>query len=124
MKTPDPEEPKTLAPGEEMVIFTRTFDFLAWLLPLTNHLPRSQRFTVTKRLVDAALDLRERLEEANHRKTTARRERLDRADECLSKLRLYLRLGYHLKWISKGQYFHAAKMLSEIGRLLGGWKKA
>jgi hypothetical protein len=24
-------------PGEEMVIFTRTFDMLSWLLPATNH---------------------------------------------------------------------------------------
>jgi hypothetical protein len=25
--------------AEEMVIFTRTFDFLAWLLPVTNTFP-------------------------------------------------------------------------------------
>jgi hypothetical protein len=49
----------------EMPIFVRTFDFLTWLLPLTNHFPRAQRFTLTQRLLDAAFDLRERLEEAN-----------------------------------------------------------
>ena len=42
-----------------MVIFTRTFDLLAWLLPHTNHFPRAQRHTVIQRLLDAALDLRE-----------------------------------------------------------------
>ena len=47
----------------EMVIFTRTFDLLTWLLPVTNHFPRAHRHTFTQRLLDAAFDLRERLEE-------------------------------------------------------------
>ena len=33
----------------EMPIFTRTFDLLRWLVPATNHFPRSQRFTATQR---------------------------------------------------------------------------
>ena len=58
-------------PTEEMPIFTRTFDLLAWLLPATNHFPRAHRHTVTRRLLDAAFDLREHIEAANFR----RRER-------------------------------------------------
>jgi hypothetical protein len=72
MQTPEntrPEEPRGsggTAPGgknspkgaPEMVIFTRTFDFLAWLLPHTNHFPRAHRHSLTQRLLDAALDLR------------------------------------------------------------------
>ena len=27
---------------EEMVIFTRTYDFLTWLLPATNHFPQTK----------------------------------------------------------------------------------
>jgi hypothetical protein len=45
---------------QEMVIFTRTFDFLTWLLPATNHFPRAHRHSFTQRLLDAAFDLRER----------------------------------------------------------------
>jgi hypothetical protein len=48
----------------EMPIFTRTFDLLTWLLPATNHFPRAHRHGFTSRLLDAAFDLRERLEEA------------------------------------------------------------
>ena len=54
--------------NQEMPIFTRTFDFLSWLVPATNNFPRSQRFYTTKRLLDAAFDLREYLEEANIRR--------------------------------------------------------
>jgi hypothetical protein len=47
---------------EEMPIFTRSFDLLSWLLPATNHFPKSHRHSFTRRLLDAAFDLREFLE--------------------------------------------------------------
>jgi len=109
---------------EEMVIFTRTFDLLTWLLNATNKFPRAHRFTTTQRLFDAAYDLRERLEEANLRRGNARWERLERADEALARLRLYLRLVHKWQWLSTGQYQHASTMTVEIGKLLGGWKRA
>ncbi len=107
----------------EMPIFTRTFDFLSWLLPATNNFPRAHRHSFTRRLLDAAFDLRERLEEANIRSGAARRERLQRADEALSRVRLYLRLAAQWRWLSPGQYRHVSEMVAEIGRLLGGWQK-
>ena len=44
---------------DDMVIFTRTYGLLTWLLPCTEKFPRSQRFVVTKLLQDAALDFQE-----------------------------------------------------------------
>ena len=110
--------------GAEMVIFTRTFDFLTWLLPATNHFPRAHRHSFTRRLLDAAFDLRERLEEANLRRGAERAERLRSADEALARVRCYLRLAAGWGWLSGRQYQHVAQMVAEIGRLLGGWKKA
>ena len=69
---------------QEMPIFTRTFDFLTWLLPATNHFPRAHRHTFTQRLLDAAFDLRERLEEANWRQGSARLEKLREAESGVS----------------------------------------
>jgi four helix bundle protein len=108
----------------EMPIFTRTFDFLTWLLPVTNHFPRAHRHTATQRLLDAAFDLRERLEEANLRRGAARQEKLTLADEALAKIRLYLRLAHRWQWLSNGQYQHVSAMIAEIGKLLGGWQRA
>jgi hypothetical protein len=110
--------------GPEMPIFTRTYDLLTWLLPATNHFPRAHRHTVTRRLLDAAFDLRERFEEVNLRHGTARLERLALADEALARVRLYLRLATRWGWFSDGQYEHVATMVAEIGRLLGGWQWA
>ena len=108
---------------KEMPIFSRTFDFLSWLLPMTNNFPRAHRHTFTSRLLDAAFDLRERLEEANLRKGSERIERLQRADEALARIRVYIRLAFQWKWLTEGQYEHVSQMIVEIGRLLGGWHK-
>ena len=107
----------------EMPIFTRTFDLLTWLLPISNHFPRAHRHTATRRLLDAAFDLREHLESANHRMDAERLMYLKLADEDLDNVRLYLRLAFRWEWLSPGQYQHVAAMVSEIGRLLGGWTK-
>ena len=104
-------------------LFTRTFDFVTWLLAVTNHFPRSQRFVVTRRLLDAALDFQELLVDANARRGRARLSKLDLADAELDKVRLYLRLAFRWKWLTSGQYGHAARQVTEIGSLLGGWKK-
>ena len=108
---------------QEMVIFIRSFDFLSWLLPITNHFPRAHRFTFTQRLLNAAFDLREHLEMANLRQRKARLTQLRLADEDLAKVRVYLRLAARWNWLTPGQYRHAAGMVTEIGRLLGGWIK-
>jgi hypothetical protein len=82
-----------MARDKEMVIFTRTFDFLSWLLPRTNDFPRAHRHTFTRRLLDAAFDLREHLEVANLRRGDERMAQLRLADEALVKVRVYLRLA-------------------------------
>ncbi len=108
---------------EESPIFTRCFDFLDWLLAATNHFPRSQRFIVTKRLLDAALDFQECLIEANSATLRLRKSKLEHADAELAKVRLYLRMAARKTWLSEGQYEHAAKQVAELGRLLGGWQR-
>jgi hypothetical protein len=107
-----------------MPLFTRTFELLAWLMPVTNHFPRSQRFLVTKRLLDAGLDFQEAIVCANHVRGRQRLRMLRRADELLDRVRLYLRLAERWKWLNSGQYHHAAAMVSEMGRLLGGWQQS
>ena len=109
--------------GGEMPLFTKTYDFIKWLVPQTNHFPRSHRHTVTKRLQDAALDFLERLVEANSVRGRRRADLLLEADAELDKVRFYLRLAFDWRWLTPGQYEHAGRMVAELGRLLGGWQK-
>ena len=107
--------------AENMIILSRVFDLLAWLLPKGERFPRAYRHTVTQRLMDAALDLQDELYLAQSRSAEARRATLADCDAALNRLRLYLRLAHHWRWLSDRQYEHVSGMVAEIGRLLGGW---
>lgn len=109
--------------ANDMIILVRVFDLLAWLVPKSEKFPRPYRFTVTQRLVDAALDVQDALFEAQSRQRHSRHECLQQADAALNRLRLYLRLVHHWHWLSDGQYRHVSAMVAEVGRLLGGWLK-
>ena len=104
-------------------IFARTHDLVLWLLQRTESFPRSQRFVLTKRVQDAVLDFQERLIEAALGQKKDLRGRLAEADVALGKLRFYLRLCHELTWLSTGQYAHVSRMVTEVGRLLGGWQR-
>lgn len=110
-------------PPAELPIFTKSYDFVAWLVPLSNHFPRAHRQTVTRRLLDAALDFLECLVDANGVRGSARLALLRRADQQLDRVRFYMRLAHEWRWINPGQYEHAARQIAELGRLLGGWQR-
>jgi hypothetical protein len=107
---------------KESPIFSKTYDFVAWLLPLTVKFPRQQRFVLAAALQQETLRFQSLLIDAGHRNHAP--ERLLEADAELDKLRTHLRLSHDLAFITDGQYEHAARMLVEIGKLLGGWRKS
>ena len=74
------------------------------------------------RIQTTALASLESLTEATF---TRRRSRLlDRVNLDLDKLRLLLRLAKDLSYLDRRRYEHAARRLDEVGRLVGGWRKA
>ena len=109
--------------AEELVLLTRLADLLAWLLPKSERFPKPYRFTVTQRMMDAALDCQEAVFAAQSRRGHARKAHLEAADAALNCLRAYLRLAHRWRWLSDGQYEHISVQVTEVGRLLGGWIK-
>lgn len=106
-----------------MQIFSLTYDLLRWLLPRSERFPKEQRFVITKRLQDAALDFYETIYLANAQMGRTREGHLRTADAHLKKLRSYLRLVFEWGWLTSGQYAHVSKMVTQIGQRLGGWIK-
>ena len=109
--------------SSDMIILTRSYDLLRWLLPKSERFPKVYRSTVTQRLMDAVLDFQEALLTAQAYHSKIRLRHLRAADAHLSKIRLYLRLVFEWGWLSLGQYEHVSRMVNEIGRLLGSWIK-
>lgn len=103
-------------------IFSRSTDFLLWLLNHTENFPKSERFRMAKRLEDTAFEYYQLLIEAS-RSSKDKRHLLVRADVELEKLRLFIRLSQQRNLTKMAQYHFAAESLVELGKLLGGWLK-
>lgn len=106
---------------EPSPIFVKMYDLLAWLIPATMQFPKSQRFVMAQRVQDAALDVHELLVAAGKYQRAERRRTLVQADIRLEQLRLHWRLCHTLELVPLGRYEHGARLIDEVGRLLGGW---
>ncbi len=103
-------------------LFVKTYNFLLWIIPKTLKFPKSQRFLLAERLSKMALDFYDLILDAVMDPDQATTH-LAAADKLLAKIRLYVRLSYDLRCLSQGEFEHAARLIDEIGRLLGGWKR-
>lgn len=106
---------------KESPLFSKSYDFIQWLIPQTVKFPREQRFVIAQRLQNTAMDYMECLylaTDMNHQSQALRR-----ADIKLKQLRFYLRLSHDLKLMNIKRYEHASRLIEELGRLLGAWIK-
>lgn len=106
----------------ESPIFVRVQETTAWLLAATRKFPREQRFVLAQRVVQQAFAVQDALIAAalDRNKQAAH---LLAADIALTGLRKSLQLCHELHYLSDGQYMHVSRMVQEVGRLLGGWRK-
>jgi len=109
---------------QQSPIFTKTYDLLVWLIPATTKFPREHRFVLAKSVQETALRFQEMLIEAALATARAKPARLADADVLLTKLRFYLRLCLDLSIITPRQYQHVAELVTEVGKLLGGWRQS
>ena len=107
----------------ETPIFVKTYDFSIWLFERTAHFPKRLRHSLTERIERDCLAFERTLIEANRLRGSLRHEALGRADTLLNALRLNLRRSRDLRCMAVKSYRHAACLLVEIGRLLGGWQR-
>jgi len=107
----------------ETPLFAKFHDLMAWLTPAVEKFPRAQRFLLASRLMDTAFACHGELIRARKVTGQARAEALLQADVALETLRLQWRLAQETKCISTDQYEHGGKLMDEVGRLLGAWRK-
>ncbi len=98
------------------------YQFLRWLVPTVEKIPKAQKFTLGDRIQTSALDVLERLIEATYSRQAA--HLLVAANLGLEKLRFLFRLASDLQLLDLRRYEFAARAIDEVGRLVGGWMKA
>ena len=103
-------------------IFARCDALVLWVLQATVRYPRHYRAALGKATQEAALLLQRQLIAAARRRD--RRTALQAADEALHELRVLLRQGQALNLLTLSQYEHVVRLLDEVGRLIGGWRKS
>ena len=106
---------------KESPLYVKTYDFLLWLIPRVQKIPRVYHFALSERIQSLALGFQDSLVAASEAQGTARLEQLQHADLQLEQLRVWIRLAFDLDVLSIRRYEHATILMSEIGHLLGAW---
>ncbi len=106
---------------EQSPIFVKHYDLMAWLIPHTLNFPKSQRGVLARQIQTELFRIYEALVEAGS--SSSPLPSLEKADQGLIRLRTYLRLSRDLRLLAPNQFEHASRLVREVGRLLGGWKK-
>jgi len=93
------------------------------LLERTARFPKAWRFSFAVRIDNLALDVLERLAEAQVSPPGRKVMLLRDADASLLRLKVLTRLAHAQRLMDHGGYEHVARSLDEVGRMLGGWLK-
>jgi len=107
---------------EDLPIFVKWMDFLTWLMPITEKVPRRARASYATRLESIALDVAQELVVARYTKTT--HSQLQSINLLIEQVRILLRLGHRLSYFSSESYRHGTRSIDEVGRMLGAWMKS
>lgn len=106
----------------DLLVITKLYDFVLWSCHHIARFPRSHRFTLGDRLEVRLYGLLDLLLRAKY--TREREDLLRTANIELECLRFQLRLAKDLKCLTVESYGFAARLVQEIGRLVGGWLRA
>ncbi|GAC42344.1 diversity-generating retroelement protein Avd [Paenibacillus popilliae] len=107
---------------EELKILQKCYDMVQYGYICLRQYPKSEKHTLVAETKQCMMGLIRLMITANRRyyKKTA----IQDLDVELDTLRYYTRLARDLGFLPFNKYENWAKMLSEIGRMIGGWQKS
>ena len=110
------------SPPTAPVALDKAYTLALWLIAKTGAMPRAHRFTLGDRIYSQSLDLVTALAQASFSRDKSRA--LETASDRVNSLRILLRLAKDIQFLSFDPYTYATGLLDEIGRMIGGWRKA
>ena len=105
----------------ELPVIQKTYDFIKWVVPILNKLPRHHKFMLGDRIIKELYELLEGLVRARYAKEKL--TQLQSLNSELDVLRYQIRLLYDFELISLKRYQYMNQQLQGIGFELGGWIK-
>ncbi|NCN45853.1 MAG: four helix bundle protein [Candidatus Pacebacteria bacterium CG10_big_fil_rev_8_21_14_0_10_36_11] len=108
---------------EKFILHQKTYDFVLWLYPIINRLPKNHRQILGTKLEEEGLSLLVSLINANNARGAERDSFQKLSSNELDLLRILLRLTKDLHLMSVKQYLLGSEKLNEIGRMLNCWMR-
>lgn len=108
---------------EKLLIFQKAYDFLLWLYPVINRIPKSHRLVLGRNLEELGISLLLFIIKANKSRGHIRTELQFKISDDLDSIRILIRLTKDLHLMSIKQYMISAEKINEIGRMLSSWMK-
>ena len=97
--------------------------YLLWLT-IVPHIPKGARYTICARIEQKFLDLLELSSIAYFTPKEQQREKVSACILALDTLKFFITVAWEAKLMSHKHYETIALKLTEVGRMLGGWKKS
>jgi hypothetical protein len=107
--------------SEELVAITKAYDLVREMTQRVGKFSRESRFILGDRILNNVYDVLDLLIEAKY--TREKWSILERANIKLEQIRFQVRLAHDERQISTHEYEVAARLVDEVGRLVGGWRK-
>jgi hypothetical protein len=104
------------------VILEKHRKLIAWLITRLAEFPKDQRFLLADRIQRAMLNIQELLVRAVYKKDRA--GLLDEINIQLDVVRLLMRTAQEMKYVNLKRHDYFCRCVNEIGRMVGGWRKA
>ncbi len=109
--------------AEKLIVFQKSYDFLLWLYPLINRIPKHHRTVLGRQIEELGISILLHVLSSNIAQGAKRKALQLLISEELDKMRILLRLCKDLRFISIKQYMYAAERVNEIGKILSGWMR-
>lgn len=109
---------------ESLPIINKTYEAYKAIVDINNHMEKRWRNSLGGSLENSILECMSQLIMAKNAPKTLKASYLLRGSGMLEVAVLKLRLALELKIANETKIFQIQGMLTEIGRMLGGWLKA
>ena len=106
---------------QELPVIQKALDLSKELIPRAAKFPREYKYVLGDRVMAHVLDIQDLLVKAAYSKRKI--DYLDEANTRLEQLRFLLRLTNELGGMANKGYAHVSKLVDDLGRQIGGWRK-
>ncbi len=109
---------------DDLLLYTKMVDFLAWLFPILNTFPKNQRLVLAQQTSNSALDcLRLIISARNARSPKKKASLLFELNVELEVLRKLITVAREVGFLNAKRTENGIKQLLELGKMCGGWLK-